>query len=534
MIPNYFNRKDNNFIDYLDSEVISSLNEADRQKFVHIIDNEEELNKFQKLDVWLRENGSTYPKLELRDFGNEVRGCHSIEDIENDETIIFIPLKCLITVEMGKNTAVGKQILQSTIQLDAPKHIFLMLFILIDMKNPQSFFKPYYDILPKTMYNMPIFWKPHELDYLKGSYILYQIEERIATIEADYNAICDISPEFPSYATLQEFQWARMIVCSRNFGLIVNGIRTAAIVPYADMLNHHRPRETKWQFEDHLQGFTVTSLQRIPASSQIFDSYGMKCNHRFLLNYGFSVESNIEADGSNPNEVPVLFQLKSTDENFEQKLLSWRTESPLLHRRIRIAIANNESTRSCFALLRILAADEYDLHYLTESINKLESSNLPYSYNHLQDIRIGLNKDNEYRALKIFEGLCKNLLMKYPSSYEVDVLRLEARNSNGEYLVTPFSNERNALIQVKGEKEILLFYLKLCEIGMKLLNINDMNELKDKVLELDKKENDVLCEYVRNVIFRLKYEEMKKSSLEDNSNRTFQLSSFSRYLKQVI
>lgn len=32
-----------------------------------------------------------------------------------------------------------------------------------------------------------------------------------------------------------------------------NGIRTAALVPYADMLNHLRPRETKWQFEDSVQ-----------------------------------------------------------------------------------------------------------------------------------------------------------------------------------------------------------------------------------------------------------------------------------------
>ena len=33
-----------------------------------------------------------------------------------------------------------------------------------------------------------------------------------------------------------------MCVCSRNFGIVVDGVRTSAMVPYADMLNHYRPR----------------------------------------------------------------------------------------------------------------------------------------------------------------------------------------------------------------------------------------------------------------------------------------------------
>lgn len=178
-----------------------------------------------------------------------------------------------------------------------------MVFMLIDMKRPDSFFKPYYDILPKTLSNMPVFWEPHEIKYLEGSYLIEQIEERNTAIEADYEAICSLVPEFRSISTLHEFKWARMCVCSRNFGLVINGIQTAALVPYADMLNHYRPRETKWQFDDTLQSFTVVALQQIHAGAQVYDSYGRKCNHRFLLNYGFSVENNIEADGFCPNEV---------------------------------------------------------------------------------------------------------------------------------------------------------------------------------------------------------------------------------------
>jgi hypothetical protein len=52
-----------------------------------------------------------------------------------------------------------------------------------------------------------------------------------------------------------------------------------------------------------VQAFTITTLQTIAIGAQVYDSYGQKCNHRFLLNYGFAIENNREADGFCPNEV---------------------------------------------------------------------------------------------------------------------------------------------------------------------------------------------------------------------------------------
>lgn len=223
---------------------------------------------------------------------SEMRGVHAKYDIPPNTICVSIPKNCLITVEMGQATDIGQTILKSELDLDAPKHIFLMIFLLYDRKvnGDQSFFKPYYDILPKTLHNIPIFWSDDELMYLEGSYLLEQIADRIDAITEDYHSICNVAPEFASIATLEEFKWARMCVCSRNFGLQIDGHRTSALVPHADMLNHHRPRETKWTYDDELQAFTITTLQRIPRGAQVYDSYGQKCNHRFLLNYGFAVE----------------------------------------------------------------------------------------------------------------------------------------------------------------------------------------------------------------------------------------------------
>ena len=191
---------------------------------------------------------------------NEMRGVHAKTHLQPNTVCMSIPRRCLITVEMGQDTPIGQAILRSDLDLDAPKHIFLMVYLLWDRKvnGSNSFFHPYYEILPPTLRNMPIFWTQDELGHLQGSYLLQQIEDRNEAIAEDYYAICQIAP-LAKICTLSEFKWARMCVCSRNFGLQIDGHRTSALVPHADMLNHYRPRETKWTFDEERQAFTITT-----------------------------------------------------------------------------------------------------------------------------------------------------------------------------------------------------------------------------------------------------------------------------------
>lgn len=326
------------------------------------------------------------------DEDSEMRGVHAQVTIPPNSICVSIPRKCLITVEMGQATDIGQSILHSDLELDAPKHIFLMIYLLWDrkMNGEHSFFTPYYDILPRTLHNMPIFWSEEDLSLLQGSYLITQIRDRKEAIEEDYAAICDVAPELSDIATLEEFKWARMCVCSRNFGLQMDGNRTSALVPHADMLNHHRPRETKWTFDEERQCFTITTLQLIPEGAQVFDSYGQKCNHRFLLNYGFAVEDNREVDGFCPNEVPIELGILQDDPCLEEKYEFWTIgeqsslvshlathctsggdlgfdASKALTKRVRVCISNNENTRVLFSMLRVIVADENELSIIFNS-----------------------------------------------------------------------------------------------------------------------------------------------------------------------
>ena len=91
---------------------------------------------------------------------------------------------------------------------------------------------------------------------------------------------------------------------SRIFGLHIDGSKTDILAPFADMLNHRLPKQTTWNYIDDQQGFLIESLQHIDSGVEVFDSYGKKCNSRYLLNYGFVVDLN-------PETQVVLFRLCS-------------------------------------------------------------------------------------------------------------------------------------------------------------------------------------------------------------------------------
>ncbi len=73
------------------------------------------------------------------------------------------------------------------------------------------------------------------------------------------------------------------------------------------MLNHRRPKQTSWMYSDEKEGFVIESDEDIERNDQVYDSYGRKCNSRFLLNYGFIVEEN------DANEVAVTIFINRDD-----------------------------------------------------------------------------------------------------------------------------------------------------------------------------------------------------------------------------
>lgn len=49
------------------------------------------------------------------------------------------------------------------------------------------------------------------------------------------------------------------MVSSRIFGLVISGVKTEVLVPFADMLNHKLPKQTVWNYIDPMNGFIIES-----------------------------------------------------------------------------------------------------------------------------------------------------------------------------------------------------------------------------------------------------------------------------------
>jgi histone-lysine N-methyltransferase SETD3 len=78
-----------------------------------------------------------------------------------------------------------------------------------------------------------------------------------------------------------------MLISSRIFGIEINGTSTDIVAPMADMLNHRNEIHTTWSYDNASCCFVIKALENIAPGSEIYDSYGCKSQHRFLLNYGY-------------------------------------------------------------------------------------------------------------------------------------------------------------------------------------------------------------------------------------------------------
>ena len=98
----------------------------------------------------------------------------------------------LITLEMAKDSLLGRKMLLSKLNLHSPKHSFLTTYILQEISNKNSKWKPYLQILPQSYDNFPIFYTEEEKNLLIGSPFLKIIKDKLRDVEADYNMIVKV------------------------------------------------------------------------------------------------------------------------------------------------------------------------------------------------------------------------------------------------------------------------------------------------------------------------------------------------------
>ena len=433
---------------------------------------------------------SFFPKLEIHFYTDDYRGVTAKSNISKNEIIMTIPKECLISLETVFETSYGKKINEFMYkELNSPKHCLLSSFLLYEEKNKK--YKYYFDLLPKDYTNFPIFYKNNELEYLKGSPFYAQILEKKEDIKKDYNKLCEHLPDFNQFS-FSKFCKARVLISSRIFGISINSKKTDVLVPFADLLNHKRPKQTQWFYDDNLESFVIQAIDDIKEGNEIFDSYGKKTNARFLLNYGFCLEEN------DTSEYLLNIDFNNSYPLFDIKKQIFRNEFENNNNINRNFCLNNNIYESqiieLLSFLRFILfdGDINDLYKIFNSNSK--ENNIEINIFYIPAI----NKDLEIKVLKHLHLLCRKSLAKYPTTFEQDQNIYNNKNKNNISF-----NKRNCLLLLMNEKTVLSFYIYFCEYCISLLKLKSQKEVLSKVSN-DFKYNECQFEfYIQEVILKL-------------------------------
>ena len=112
-------------------------------------------------EAWLRDHGVDLGSTTARGASEVSRGIFATEAIKRFKTLMSVPRELLVTVEMGQALEIGRALLSSDVSFEAPKHVYLALFLLVDRREQQTSvdFAPYHELLAGlTLSNFPIFW----------------------------------------------------------------------------------------------------------------------------------------------------------------------------------------------------------------------------------------------------------------------------------------------------------------------------------------------------------------------------------------
>jgi histone-lysine N-methyltransferase SETD3 len=480
---------------------LKNILEAKKRQILSNINNFKSYPKYINFLQYLYKNNSFFPKIEIQFYTDDYRGVVAKNKILKNEIIMAIPKECLITLEVALNTSYGKKISSFMYhELNSPKHCLLSSFLLFEQNNP--LYKYYFDLLPNDYSNFPIFYTEKELDYLKGSPFLNLITNKKMDMRMDYNKLCEKIENFKNF-TFEKFCQARVIVSSRVFGISINKAKTDALVPFADLLNHRRPRQTQWFYDDNKNAFIVQAIEEINPGQEIFDSYGKKTNSRFLLNYGFALENNDMGE----YQLTVVFNNEYPLFDIKKKLFKNEFDFTKIYN-----LNNNFQESQILELISYLRFLMYD-----DNINNLFKTIFTSKNKKNEEMTLNyyffypINRDIEIKVLKQLKLLCEQALAKYPTTMKEDQ-RIFNENKNKK----DFNfNYRNCLLLLMSEKKVLNYYINFCEYCLKLLKTKKKIEVLGKITK-DFKENDYKFNfYIKDSLLKLINEKEKEGEAKN-------------------
>ena len=210
------------------------------------------------------------------------------ERIEKKEEILFVPNDIIISVLHKSVSPICRSKLGYS---DDNDFNCLVLFMLFDMFDHHSFFKPYYNYMPDFVdENNPIIYSKELIEKYKVTELDSEIDLGKQYLKHSFDSIKQFMPKS---RTIEEFEKIFLLVGSRNFGRRGSVFHeTNSMVPYLDLFNHVNNFNTFYYFNDKRNGYVLFAMRPIEKNEEVTVSYG-RINNLHLFNvYGFTLKDN--------------------------------------------------------------------------------------------------------------------------------------------------------------------------------------------------------------------------------------------------
>jgi len=380
-------------------------------------------------------NGGIYiNKIHVKWESDWMRCVLSSDNIKENETLIRVPDDLLITLDGAQNSEIGKYFDEPLKKkLNSPHHCILTAYLLQEkQKGEGSKWAFYFPFLPSSYSSFPIFYTDEEMKLLEGTQFYNIVVDKKKEIRQDYDWICEKYPGFKQYP-YQEFCKFREVISSRIFGVTMKGKKNDIIAPFADLFNHRRPRTTHWAYEDDQNAFVVSSIEDMGPEMEVFDSYGRKCNARFLLNYGFTIEDNED------DEIKIILNLNNDD--------------PLYKDKVKVLGSSKK-----FTLVRNCREEQSLLFFSWIRLMEYKDNIKGVKHN------VPINLNNELSMLTKIKEIMEEHIKNYKRSLRDEENLLKENRNNMNF------NEFNCCIMRIGEMRIFHYYIDLCSKCIELFN----------------------------------------------------------------
>ncbi len=278
---------------------------------------------------------------------------------------------------------------------------------------------------------MPGMWTSEEIEQLQTSLCKQELTMRARQYQLEYTSLCNCVPSFDHFS-FADWMWARLAVLTRIFGVTVEGQRTSMLVPFADMLNHRIPHDARWEYDDEINAYVLTSVHAIQAGEQVYISYGStKANSDLFMNYGFVCNTNIY------NKAQVTLSLTETDPMYTEKIKLYGFDELTAE----CGEADSDETAEVLSFCRLAVADSESFAELLAAHRRLIRHALKL------DVRLPqVNLSNERAARQMLAGAARDSLARFPTSLSEDALLLNA---------TVLANVQTAIRLRICEKQVL-------------------------------------------------------------------------------